>query len=246
MGTRILLLAVGLATVSCAPPRRNAPLTPLPQTRLGAADLFGPGIVAASGRSVEFQLARGGHVILLHVSGDGVDLIAPLHSRDRTHFAAGAHWISRPPLAASVPAAPAVNPSLADDYQMCQVRTEIVALRTAQPELRDSLGRVLVPASPPGVPGVGASVRCMYRGTGQPWYSRAASARAPAGQLETTRAYWLLIVSDVKTKAADVRRLAAGVAVDDDDVASALATIPEAVVGGRTRNWAAYSIPVPQ
>ena len=63
---------------------------PLPVTRLGQRTTYGPGIVAASARRVEFELTRAAHVIVLLVDPDGgIQPVFPASGEHTTERAAG-------------------------------------------------------------------------------------------------------------------------------------------------------------
>jgi len=63
---------------------------PLPVTRLGQRTTYGPGIVAASARRVEFDLTRSAHVIVLLVDPDGgIQPVFPASGEHTTERAAG-------------------------------------------------------------------------------------------------------------------------------------------------------------
>lgn len=69
--------------------------SPLILDRRGAADSFGPGLVALSEAKIEFRLTQPGHVVLLWVGREGdVELHFPLRSGDRTARRAGRHALS--------------------------------------------------------------------------------------------------------------------------------------------------------
>ncbi len=63
---------------------------PLPVTRLGQRTTYGPGIVAAGTRRVEFELTRSAHVIVLLVDPDGsIQPVFPASGENTTERAAG-------------------------------------------------------------------------------------------------------------------------------------------------------------
>lgn len=217
------------ALAQCAPHRSPAPLTPIPQGRIGAADVFGPGIVVASSRALRFVLARPASVIVLQVFPDGIDVITPSHSHDRTEFPAGDHRIDAtvftPPLVdplSSAESTPSESRCLAD-----------YAIAVAQ-QPRDSLGRTI-----PNPASRAALVQCQAR-------SRAPPAPVP-GPISTSLpagAYWMVIVSDVPTSARELQRRLRPMDISEGDFATVLRELPGVLVGGRTERWAAYYAPI--
>ncbi len=88
-------LAALVAVGGCAASTPPAAPVPLVVTRLGAADSFGPGIVAVARRRVEFRTTRPAHVILLWVAPNGfVEPVFPLYAGDRDERPAGTHRIN--------------------------------------------------------------------------------------------------------------------------------------------------------
>lgn len=85
---RLAIVAFGLVVA----PRLGAAQAsaPLPVTRLGQRTTYGPGIVAAGVRRVEFELTRSAHVIVLLVDPDGgIQPVFPASGEHTTERAAG-------------------------------------------------------------------------------------------------------------------------------------------------------------
>lgn len=240
---------LGLALAACAPHGPAAPLAPLAQTRMGAAERFGPGIVSVHPNAIRFALSRPANVILLRLSAwGGMEAVHPMHSGDRTRFAAGTHMITVPVFPTSIGTtpsrvAPAAEPPLPDNDQWCKARYN-QALETS---VRDSMGRV--GRAPGSNPAAGAQyARCLAAARGPSRFERAIAAPASTGRrpdsVARSEGYWLLIVSDAPTGAGELRRYLAPMDVADTEMESALELLPEALVGGRATSWAAYYIPL--
>jgi len=78
MHTRIGMSLLALALVGCAR-HVTVPDHPTPQTRLGPAQDFGPGIIDATPSDVDLQLDVTSYVVALRVTRDhGIQVIAPV------------------------------------------------------------------------------------------------------------------------------------------------------------------------
>jgi len=55
--------------------------------------------------------------------------------------------------------------------------------------------------------------------------------------------YWVLIVSDVPTAAADLNQRLAPMTFPDSSLLALVQHLPEALVASRTSHWAAYYVP---
>lgn len=96
MPSKLLIPLCALALIGCA--RHTIPqVTLIPQTRLGTED-FGPGIVSYTSAGMDFVLDASAHVIVLRVSDSrGVETAQPLRSGDRsTELARGKHHVMAP------------------------------------------------------------------------------------------------------------------------------------------------------
>jgi hypothetical protein len=83
---RFPIVAFGLVLA----PQLAVAQAPLPVTRLGQRTTYGPGIVAAGARRVEFELTRAAHVIVLLVDPDGgIQPVFPASGEKTTERAAG-------------------------------------------------------------------------------------------------------------------------------------------------------------
>lgn len=220
------------ALAQCAPHRSPAPLTPLPQGRIGAADVFGPGIVVASSRTVRFLLARPAFVIVLQVFPDGIDVITPSHSHDRTAFAAGDHRIDATMFTPPLEDQPSYAESTPSEARCLAQYANVLA---QQP--RDSLGRPI--PSPASNAAAQALVQCQM-------LSRAIPRPVPGLSPDSlpARAYWMVIVADVPTSARELQRRLRPMDISHGDFATVLRELPGALVGGRTARWAAYYAPL--
>jgi len=80
-----------------------------PVTRLGSRTAFGPGIVAAAARRVEFELTRPAHVIVLLVDPDGsIQPVFPASGENTTERAAGRQVVELKATAGPAQAGPEV------------------------------------------------------------------------------------------------------------------------------------------
>ncbi len=153
---RVAALVVVGGCATAAPPAAPAPLL---VTRLGAADSFGPGLVAISRRRVEFRMTRPGHVILIWVAPNGfVEPVFPLYTGDRDERPAGTHVINtgevKSPLdrhriagapvggrPGRVPEGPALAGAAAPDSALGHWMLIVSDVRTSVGELRAGLDR---------------------------------------------------------------------------------------------------------
>ena len=99
-----------LVVAACFTPLRALAQAPLPVTRLGRRTEFGPGIVAAGARRVEFELTRPAHVIVLLVDPDGgIQPVFPASGEHTTERAAGRQVVELKAATGAAPAAPDVS-----------------------------------------------------------------------------------------------------------------------------------------
>ena len=195
-------------------------------------DSFGPGIVVATSRTVRFVLSRPASVIVLQVFPDGIDVITPRHSGDRTSFAAGEHRVDMPALAEAPPGVSPTHDSTPSDSRCLADYAEAVA---QQP--RDSLGR---PLPRPGAPDPRQLLlQCQDRGRGARLPTHDSVAVSPPEE-----AYWMVIVADVPTSAAELQRRLRPMDITHGDRATVLRELPGVLIGQRTEHWAAYYTPV--
>jgi hypothetical protein len=226
----VCLLSFALA--QCAARPAPAPLTPSPQGRIGAADIFGPGIVVASSRILRFVLARPASVIVLQVFPDGIDVITPRHSHDRSEFPAGDHRIDARVFTPPLSDQPSYAESTPSESRCLANYANAVA---QQP--RDSLGRPI--PNPASHTAAQELVQCQER-------SRA-SPRSVPGPIPTSlpaRGYWMVIVADAPTSARELQQRLRPMDITQGGFATVLRELPGVLVGGRTERWAAYYAPI--
>lgn len=216
-----VVLAVGMGLGGCA--RSHPPVLLLtPQTRFGLGETYGPGIVSASARAMRYQLEMPAHVIVLRVTEDGVEQVSPTSANDPTEKP-GLHSVSAP-----------------------------------RPRRRDVAGVNLADLStPPGslscVPVLDPNLNAKPDPTCVDRVAAATASQPVAvsrdGQLQVNEVgYWLLIASDARTAAEDLRvRLRGFEAREEDEpeaatLLSIVQELPGLLVGGRTTSWAAYYV----
>src|SRR5262245_11648533 len=108
MTSRLWLAIVAVTVTSCA---RQAPLPVLvtPQTRLGLAEGYGPGIVSASARTMTFQLDAPAHSIVLRVIDDGtIEQVFPRGTGGSHAEPTGTYTLAATPAQPYAPDAPHV------------------------------------------------------------------------------------------------------------------------------------------
>jgi hypothetical protein len=217
----VSVLALLLAAASCARhtiPHAIPPLALTPQARFGLGEGYGPGIVAASARGMRFALAMPAHAIVLRVTEDGVEQVSPTWGHDPA-AAPGAYSVravgptsGRPPMSAPVAADFSSDPG--------------------------SLS--CVPVLDPNVPAQ-PDPSCVSRTVARE--SRSVRSGAPSSrESDDERGYWLLIVSDTRTPAAELEYRLAQLDFDDTPLLTTVLELPSALIGGRTTNWAAYYV----
>lgn len=232
---RIVLPAMALGVSACA--SRYTPAVPL-QTRLGAPEQFGPGIVSANPRAIRFALEHPANVLVLRVTeAHGVEAIRPLRSRDRTRFARGTHLVT-----AQQPVSAPRGDRAGDGRAGAPVqeRDQICAAIVSAGAVRDSSGRLVRDPS---------RTQRAYRDcidTEGSRSTRSEPLEPHRAQATTPPAlgYWVLIVSDVATSAGELQRQLATMDPSDDDAAAVARALPEVLVGARTNRWAAYCVPI--
>jgi hypothetical protein len=204
----------------------------LPQGRVGVVDSFGPGIFVASNRVLRFALARPAFVIALQVFPDGIDVITPSHSHDRTEFSAGDHLID-----ATVFGPPLVDPPSYTESTPSESRCLANYANAVAQQPRDSLGRPIpTPAAHAAAQALG-QCQALSRATPRP-------VPGPINSAPTARGYWMVIVADVPTSAGELLQRLRPMDISQGDFATVLRELPGALVGGRTTQWAAYYTPI--
>lgn len=227
-----LVWLLSFVLAACAPRPVPVPLTPLPQGRVGVADSFGPGIVVASSRTLRFVLARPAFVIVLQVFPDGIDVITPSHSHDRTEFSVGDHRIDAIVFGPSMADQPSYSEATPSEARCLANYANVLA---QQP--RDSLGHPI--PSPASNAAAQALAQCQA-------LSRAIPRPVPGLSPDSlpARGYWMVIVADVPTSAGELQRRLRPMDISQGDLATVLRALPGALVGGRTARWAAYFTPI--
>ena len=204
-----VVLPVTLAACAhSAPPQEIV----TPQSHLGLAEGFGPGIVAATSKSMSLQLDAPGHVIVLrvletgdieqvHPVGDGSDRVLP---QGRYSFGIA----PRRPYAPS----PAYVPS-GPTYGSCYSFESDNDLKVN--------------------PACWTIERAATAGT---------TPTVPMRPRERESGYWLVIVSDAATPPRSLNARLRALELDDGSLSENVLQIPSALVGGRTTNWSAFSV----
>jgi hypothetical protein len=92
MPSRILVVGLALALAACAHRPTSSPAaSPPPQTRLGPAADFGPGIVDVSSSDVDLRLDAPAYVLAFRVTRElGIQLVAPLSGSPKSKT--GVHY----------------------------------------------------------------------------------------------------------------------------------------------------------
>ena len=228
MSTRILAVVTAFAGTACAsPPRtiRPTPVVPAPQTRLGSAGGFSPGIARATPLAVSFVMDTAAQVIVLRVSRTaGVEAAWPVHGFDRTRLAPGAYRIVAPSVAALLRAPSSQRVSDAPSSECVRGAAHSAAVRPPEGSEQRSYEEC---------------VRAERSRTSI--FQRARPTPAPPVD-DAADGYWLVIVSDVATRAADLRRRLDAMEISDSTL-TAVRALPEGLVGGRTTRWAAFYAP---
>lgn len=223
-----LLLAAGCARHTIPP------VVLINPTRLGPAEDFRAGIVAATNTKLEFVLDSAAQVIVLRVTDLGVEPVRPAGGASPTTVAAGLHrvsartfllpsssWVDAP----ESRAAPASSSTCVYDYKEPTPSSTLVT---------DSAGRLVRKT----VPARQAYEDCQRRErTRRSVFDRSGST---GGYTAVPRdGYWLLIVSDAETSADDLR---GRLELPDTTLEATVRRLPEVLVGNRTTRWAAYYI----
>jgi len=242
MSSRTLVPLVALALAACAK-HSIPPVELINQTRIGPAEDFGPGITAVRSNGITFDLSAPAHVIVLRVTNaNGIEPVRPVRSGDRSALKSGRHVATLPGAAALAPSSgrtAAYGVESYAGYLACAPVFESDPTRAPDPvAARDTTGRLARSAV-----------------TAQRRYDdcvRRESARETifqrAGPVALTRSrddigYWVLIVSDVPTAAADLNQRLAPMTFPDSSLLAVVQHVPEALVASRTSHWAAYYVP---
>jgi hypothetical protein len=205
------VLALLLAATGCA--RHTIPSVVLtPQTRIGPTEDYGPGIVEATSRDVDFKLDMPAYVIAMRVTeARGVELIAPHTGSPRSQR--GAHYFRAEPLTSwregtYSPAfdGPPLSPPCTQPAD--QRATPFTAGCVDSPDYAPQVTRNIT--------------QLRYN--------------SPPSQV----GYWLLIVSDAPTRARDLLRQVKQLDLPNASLADRVHSIPEAMIASRTTRWAAY------
>ena len=194
------------------------PLVLTPQTHFGLGEGYGPGIVAANARVMRFELAMPAHAIVLRLTEDGVEQVSPTWGHDPA-TAPGAYSVmavrppsGRPPMSAPVAADFSSDPG------------SLSCVPVLDPNL---------PAKP--------DPSCVSRAVARE--SPTVRSGAPSSrESDDERGYWLLVVSDTRTPAAELEYRLALLDFDNTPLLTTVLELPSALVGGRTTNWAAYYV----
>ena len=214
---RITASLVALALLGCAR-HTIPPVTLTPQNHFGLGEGYGPGIVAASARGMRFELAIPAHAIVLRVTEEGVEQVSPTWGHDPA-AAPGAYSVraveptsGRPPMSAPVAADFSSDPG------------SLSCVPVLDPNL---------PANP--------DPSCVSRAVARE--SPTVRSGAPSSrESDDERGYWLLVVSDTRTPAAELEYRLALLDFDNTPLLTTVLELPSALVGGRTTNWAAYYV----
>lgn len=221
----VSVLAPVLVAPGCA--RHTIPqVTLIPQTRLGTED-FGPGIVSYGSQGMDFALDASAHVIVLRVSDAArVEAVRPLGNGDRTELARGKHHVMTPAfrfmggLSGYRGSSPCTWGSISPYTEFAGAFDSTAAFRQA--------------ASTPSYD------TCVRHELWTSAMFRLADGTTRRGE-PPTEVYWLLIVSDVPTDAADLRERLAPLEWPGS-ASTAVRSLPEVLVGARTSRWAAYYV----
>jgi hypothetical protein len=209
----IPLLALALGC-SAGPPMSRVVLTP--QTRFGLGEEYGPGIVMATAREMRFELAVPAHAIVLRVTQEGVEPVRTTRDTDPA-IGRGTHSVTAVGKTARRPL-----PTGAADVPAGPGLLECVPILDPNLQAKPSPGCVsrAVAGASPAMPSAVPSRR----------------------QSGNERGYWLLIVSDTRTPAAELEHRLAELEFDDTPLLTTVLELPSALVGGRTTNWTAYFV----
>jgi len=210
------MLALLIAVDGCA--RSPGPALLLtPQTQFGLGEGYGPGIIAVNARAMRFELAMPAHVIVVRVTEDGIEQVSPNSGRDPP-IARGPHWVK---------VAPDRHP-----------------IDIAGPDPADfSSGPGSLSCVPVLDPNLNAKPdpTCVERVSTRETGSRTAGPVRLGGSVNDI-GYWLLIVSDARTPADELKHRLGRIESADTPLLTLVQELPGALVGGRTTKWAAYYV----
>lgn len=241
MGRPLLLLslfgALPLVFAGCARHRVQA-VAPIQPIRFGPAENYGPGIVAASPDNLRFTLGAPAHVIVLRVTDAGIEQARPRRDSYRAELSAGSHQAKAPTL---------FERSRAGEIADAKMRSSTGAASRVDCPYGDALvsgdGSLVVDAA-------GRVTRAtISRDRAYASCARGARTRqsifqstGPATIYDAplpTEGYWLLIVSDAETGPLD---FIGELELPGMTLLESVQLLPEALVGSRTTNWAAYYV----
>jgi len=226
MSSRLLIPLSALALAGCA--RHTIPqVTLIPQTRLGTDD-FGPGIVSYGWAGMDFVLNATAHVIVLHVSDSrGVETAQPLRTGDRTELARGKHHVMARAFR-FMSGSGGYGGSTSCTWGSISPYTDFAGAFDSTGAFRQT---------PSSSQTYDSCVRHEQASTAM---FRLADGTSRGGEAPN-EAYWLLIVSDVPTRADDLQERL-GVMEWPGSAVTVVRNLPEALLGGRTTRWAAYYV----
>jgi hypothetical protein len=215
---RRLVAVVVFCAGACA---RQAPLPVLltPQARLGLGEGFGPGIAAATARSMTFQLDTAAHVIVLRVLDDGtIEQVQPQQGGDPI-IHSGAHTVTARGAAASSVSHGRVPPLGSAAFGPGSL--------SCVPILDENLRAKPDPA-------------CAAQEAQRSARLQEQSGAPPTRMRDDEAGYWLLIVSDAPTAPMELESRLQQLDLDAESLLEYVRQVPSALVGGRTTNWSAY------
>src|SRR2546425_617628 len=233
---QVSVLALSLAGTGCA--RHTIPPVELiNQTRIGPAEDFGPGITGVRFNGIRFDLTAPAHVIVLRVTNStGIEPVRPLRSGDRSALGSGTHVATLPSATAPADGRTAARAESYAGSLTCTPAFESDPTRAPDPSAaRDTAGRLARSA-------VTAQRRyddCVRRESARESIFQPLTLTQPGRQ---DVGYWVLIVSDVPTAAADLNQRLAPMTFPDSSLFAVVQHLPEALVASRTSHWAAYYV----
>jgi hypothetical protein len=178
---------------------------------------------------MDFALDASAHVIVLHVSDAGrVEIARPLRSGDRTELARGKHHVMAPAFRFMGALSGSGRPTTCA-WGSISPYTEFTGAFDSTGSLRQKTA--LAPLSYDSCARHEQRTAAMFR----------LADGTPPRREDPSESYWLLIVSDVPTAAADLEERLAPMEWPGS-AAAAVRSLPEVLVGARTARWAAYYV----